>query len=147
MRKEKMKKKEEYVEVVNPESEKIVAENVVVNSNSKFRKIMFLLLILATILAVFFYFQASDLENDPSKINEEKIAEIVEKVGKIIDLPKGETPTLAEVSDAQALQNQPFFANAKVGDIVLLYTVAQKAFLYDPQANIILEVASLNLGQ
>jgi len=116
------------------------------SSDKKSKKILIILLIVAFLFALFFYFQSSRLENDPNKVSEKKISEAVEKVGKLIDLPKGETPTLAEVSDAGALKDQPFFANAKKGDIVLLYTIAKKAFLYNPEANIIVEVASLNLG-
>lgn len=129
-----------------------VPEQPVLESNSgnsqsqKSKKIMIVLSVVAFLFALFFYFQSTRLENDPNKVSEKKISEVVEKVGKLIDLPQGEVPTLAEVSDAEALKDQPFFANAKNGDQVLLYTVAEKAFLYDPKADMIVEVASLNLG-
>ncbi|MEK7152284.1 MAG: hypothetical protein AAB773_02525 [Patescibacteria group bacterium] len=105
------------------------------------------LLIIASAAAAFFYNQVSTLEQDPNKANEAKIALLVEKVGKLIALPEGELPVVATVSDTAPLANNPFFAKAKVGDEVLLYTAARKAFLYDPKANIIVEVASLNIGQ
>lgn len=119
----------------------------VIQPSSKFTKIVGLLLLIACALAFLFYYQAQSLGKDPSKANEKKITALVEKVSKLIDLPQGELPTIAVVSDTKALEGQPFFANAKVGDEVLLYTIAQKAYLYDPKANMILEVASLNIGK
>jgi hypothetical protein len=72
--------------------------------------------------------------------------DLVEKVGKLIMLPQDEEPTVATVSDVDKLKDQPFFAKASNGDKVLLYSTAQKAYLYDPEANKILEVAPINFG-
>ncbi|MBY0539790.1 hypothetical protein K2P56_05200 [Patescibacteria group bacterium] len=77
----------------------------------------------------------------------EETAKAVEKIGRLIALPEGETPTLATVTDPAQLKDQPFFAKAEIGFQVLLYPNAQKAFLYDPKKDIIVEVATLNLGQ
>lgn len=93
------------------------------------------------------YSEYSTLTQDPNVANQKKIQEVVVKVEKLIDLPDDEVPTLATVSDVAALEGQPFFANASVGDQVLLYTNARKAFLYNPSKNVIVEVASLNIGE
>lgn len=69
----------------------------------------------------------------------------VEKVGKLIDLPQDEEPQIATVTDLERLKSQPFFAKAKVGDRVLLYTKNKKAILYDPVANKVMEVGPLIL--
>ncbi|OGN17447.1 MAG: hypothetical protein A3F48_04405 [Candidatus Yanofskybacteria bacterium RIFCSPHIGHO2_12_FULL_41_9] len=61
-------------------------------------------------------------------------------------LPTDEQPTVATVTDLEALKGQPFFLNAKIGYKVLIYTKAKKAILYDPQARKIVEVAPINLG-
>jgi hypothetical protein len=66
---------------------------------------------------------------------------IINEVGKLIVLPTDEIPTIATVTDLSQLKNQPFFANAKVGDDVLIYSQAQKAILYDPSLNKIVEMA------
>lgn len=70
------------------------------------------------------------------------VALLAEKVGKLVVLPEGETPQVAAVTDPEVLRSQPFFAEAKVGDIVLIYS--KKAVLYDPIANKVIIVAPVN---
>lgn len=72
---------------------------------------------------------------------------LTNKVGKLIELPSNETPTIATVVDASKLKSQAFFANAQNGDKVLMYTTAKKAILYRPSSNIIVEVAPIDLGK
>lgn len=68
------------------------------------------------------------------------------KVGKLIVLPTDEKPTVATVTDASKVKDQTFFQNAKNGDVVLIYTKAQKAILYDPAENMIVEVGAVNIN-
>lgn len=72
-----------------------------------------------------------------------EVGNIVEEVGALIMLPDGETPTVATVTEPEKLKDQAFFAHAKVGDKVLLYTIAKKAYLYDPLAKKLIEVAPI----
>lgn len=76
---------------------------------------------------------------------QEEIDDLVAEVGKLIVLPEGEDPTIATVTDPEKLRDQVFFANAKEGDKVLIYTKAQKAYLYDPNIHKLLEVAPLTI--
>jgi hypothetical protein len=71
---------------------------------------------------------------------------IAAEVSQIVDLPQGEVPVIATVTDPTKLADQPFFKNAKIGDQVLIYQTAAKAYLYDPAAKKVLEVSDLNLG-
>lgn len=73
----------------------------------------------------------------------EEIEDVVTQVGKHIVLPEGEAPTVATVTDPALLKDQAFFANAKTGHKVLIYTQARKAFLYDPERDILIEAAPL----
>lgn len=111
---------------------------------------VFVVLIGAVILssgtAVYFYNQYLELEQDPNKVSQEEITKLIAQVGKLIVLPEGETPTLATVADPLKLKGQAFFANAKKGDKVLIYTNAKKAILYNPGLNKIIEVVSINIG-
>lgn len=83
---------------------------------------------------------------NPQQVGQDEVKKVVEEVGKLIDLPAGEVPTLATVVDVSKLKDQPFFQKAKNGDKVLIYTNAQKAILYDPVAKKIKEVGPLNTG-
>ncbi|HSE56759.1 MAG TPA: hypothetical protein VLB02_01595 [Candidatus Paceibacterota bacterium] len=78
---------------------------------------------------------------------QEEAKDLAAEVGRIILLPADELPTVATVSDPEALKSQAFFADAKKGDKVLIYTNAKKAVLYDPVAKKIINVAPLNIGE
>ncbi|MEK7561272.1 MAG: hypothetical protein AAB541_00205 [Patescibacteria group bacterium] len=84
--------------------------------------------------------------SNPQEAAKAQVSEAVANVGRLVDLPSGETPTLATVNDPAKLKDQAFFANAKVGDQVLIYTQAKKAILYRPSTNKIIEIAPVNIG-
>lgn len=92
------------------------------------------------------YREYRQLKNDPSAAAREEAARFVAQVGALIELPEGEQPTVATVSDIERLKDQPFFAKAKKGDKVLIYTNARKAILFSATSGKILEVAPLNIG-
>ncbi len=108
--------------------------------------ILFILIILVIglgVAAVYFYKQSKLLDTSV----QESMAEaqsLSKKVGRIVLLPEGETPTIATVSDPEALRDQAFFADSKVGYKVLIYSNAKKAILFDPVANKIINIAPLN---
>jgi hypothetical protein len=105
-----------------------------------------LVAVIAIVLAGYFYSQVQTLKKNPQAIAQKEVAELVAKVSKLVVLPTGETPTVATVSDPEALKDQPFFANAKKGDKVLIYAQAKKAILYSVELDKILDVAPLNIG-
>lgn len=72
--------------------------------------------------------------------------EIITAVSKLAIVPVGEVPTLASVTDKDKLPDTPFFQNAENGDRVLLYTQAQRAYLYRPSENKIVESSPLTLN-
>ena len=109
--------------------------------------LFFVLFILTAGIAVYFFTKYKAVTANPSAAAASETQELVEKVGRLIVLPEGEQPTIATVTDPEALKNQPFFARAKMGDQVLLYTGARKVILYDPVADKIVEVAGLNIGE
>ena len=111
-------------------------------------RILSVILVLITIaslsVAGYFYTQVQKLSEGAPAATADELAEIIEKVGRLVVLPTKEQPTLATVSDPEQLKDQPFFAKAKKGDKVLVYSVAKKVILYDPVADKIVEVAPIN---
>lgn len=108
-------------------------------------------LVVLIFVGLFFWsnHQVGQLRNDlDSRQNANKIQEqnksLIDKVGALIILPDDETPTIATVSDLDKLKGQPFFAKAELGDKVLIYARAQKAILYRPSSNKIIELAPLS---
>ncbi len=94
-----------------------------------------------------FYKQVRDLKVNPQKASQEENEKLIAAVSKIALLPEGEAPTIATVTDPDKLQKeQAFFAKAKQGDKVLIYTRALKAIMYRPSENKIIEVAPLVIG-
>ncbi len=75
-----------------------------------------------------------------------EVDELTVKVGKLIALPGDEKPTVATVTDASKVKDQPFFINAKNEDKVLIYQKAQKAILFRPSENRIIEVGAVNIN-
>lgn len=72
---------------------------------------------------------------------------LVKEVSKVVELPAGETPTVATVADAGKLKSQAFFARSENGDKVLMYTQAKKAYLYRPSTKKVIEIAPINIDK
>ncbi len=106
---------------------------------------LFLLLVAAG-SAAYFYIRLAQLQQNPQAVAASEVEDLVAEVGQLIILPQGEVPTVATVTDPERLKNQPFFAQAKIGYKVLLYSNARKAILYDPGEKKIVEVAPINIG-
>lgn len=106
--------------------------------------ILLALLVALSVTAFLLYKKANSLDtSNPSASNDSD--KILASVRALILLPEGEVPTIATVSDLEKLKDQPFFAKAKLGDKVIMYPKAKKAYLYDSVANKILEVAPIAL--
>lgn len=100
------------------------------------------------------YSDKQNLENQVAKLNanpqivaQKQSQELIAKVGKLMDLPQNESPTIATVSDANAARKQSvFFTNAQNGDKVLMYVKAGEAILYRPSTNKIVLVGPLTFN-
>lgn len=111
--------------------------------------IIVVILIIAALPSYYYYNQyqkAKVLLQNPDTSANVQVKDLISKIGKLIELPTGETPTIATVSDITKLAGQPFFANAKNGDKVLIFTQAKEAILYRESIDKIIQVAPINLG-
>jgi hypothetical protein len=120
--------------------------------------VVIVLAILAVVTAGTTYFyikyqkaqkEVQTIKSDPNNVQKavkEEARKTIEEVGKLVELPQGEEPTVVAITDIDKLKNQPFFANAKNGDRVIIYTIAKKAIIYDPATKKIIEVGPVNIG-
>ena len=95
------------------------------------------LVLVSAASAIYFYTHLRGQDD----LNQEDLAALV---GRIILLPQGEAPTIATINDLEPLKDQPFFTNAAIGDRVLIYNSAKKAFIFRPSLNKIIEVSTIN---
>ncbi len=122
-------------------------ETVVFLSNKKILTIVIFVLAIVVIPSVYFYYRyqstASILKTGPRPIKKETQA-LIDKVNKLIELPKDELPTVATVTDKSKLKNQPIFVRAENGDKLLIYAQAKRAILYRPSTNRIVDVIPIS---
>lgn len=107
-----------------------------------------ILILLAMAPSFYFYNKYQTVKKmlqNPSKVTELENKAILEKVGKLIELPSGETPEIRTVTNVNDVKSQPFFEKAQNGDKVLVYSQAKKAVLYRPAINKIINFAPIYL--
>lgn len=85
--------------------------------------------------------------SDSGQLNADQTQQLLAEVGKIIELPTGETPTVATISDVSKLKGQDFFKKAQNGDQVIIYPKAKKAYLYSTSLKKILEVEPISVPE
>ena len=115
----------------------------------KQKKLLLGLIILVLLGLGMYYYQYQKnqkLLKDPTQAAVIESQNLIEKIGKFMELPN-EQPQIATVSDASKLPNQPFFSKAQDGDKILIYNIAQKAILYRPSTNKIIDVAALAVSE
>ena len=108
-----------------------------------------LFVIFGVVPSFYFYSQyqkSQALLKDPALAAKEEGKQLIIRIGKLIELPKGENPTIATVSDINKLKDQVFFAQAKNGDKVLIYGNAKKAILYRSSINKLINVGPININ-
>lgn len=104
--------------------------------------ITFFVAIIAIIAGVFIYSRSSKTVPTPPPTETEGI---VSKVGKHVVLPD-ENPTLGTITDLDKIKGQNFFIHAKLDDRVLIFPQAQRAVLYRPDTDRVIEIASVTIN-
>lgn len=115
-----------------------------IRGNKKFVYGVLILLLVVAVATTGYFLMKSD-KTAIGVSDQMDVSKLLEQVSELTFLPLGEEPTVATVTDIGQLKDQAFFANAQVGDKVIIYTKAKKAILYRPSADKIVEIAPLNL--
>lgn len=123
----------------------------IVFAPSRLGWVIIIVIILAIVVIPSYYFysqyqKTQALLQKPNTSSDLQTKTLLDQVGKLIELPQNEQPTVATVSDITKLSNQPFFVNAKNGDKVLIYAQEKEAILYRPSLNKIINVSQVNIG-
>ncbi len=110
---------------------------------------IFVFLLIAGLLAssIYFFMKYKGAMAELGKKNDDpkqEVIAILDKVGKLIELPTDEEPTVATVTDKEKLKEQKFFSKAENEDKVIIFVKAQKAILYRPSWNKVIEVARID---
>lgn len=70
--------------------------------------------------------------------------DVIAKVRKLVVVPENETPTVVTVRNVDTLKTQAFFAKAKNGDKVVVYSKQKQAILYRPNTNQIVNISTVS---
>lgn len=101
-------------------------------------------LLIALAVAGYFYYQYKHVV--PAAPEADEIENLTKAIGDVLELPAGETPTLATVTDREKLAEQPFFQRAENGDKVLIYSASGRAILYRPSTKKIVDMTTVNVN-
>ena len=92
--------------------------------------------------------QVDTLNSNPVVAEQKKTNELVSKVGALMQLPTGENPQAAQVTDPDALKKQyAFFTDVQKGDQILFYVKAGKVIVYRPSTGKIIQTGPLSVNQ
>lgn len=122
---------------------------------TKLSVLSLLLLILLFLVGTlgYLYYQANQKLHHLSttqgqqEVAEKEVRDVTDKLGKLTILPQ-ENPVVATILDAEYLATQSaFYHDAKNGDKLVVYPQAQKAYIYSPAQNIIVNAGPLIVNQ
>lgn len=107
-----------------------------------------LIIVLGILIVLTLVFEAgrwSVYSAHPELSQTEQAQALLANVGKLIQLPAGETPTMATINDAASAKvAQPFLANAQNGDVLIVYAQAGEAILYRPSTDKLIAVGPVD---
>ncbi|MBI2009555.1 MAG: hypothetical protein HYS86_00100 [Candidatus Chisholmbacteria bacterium] len=77
-----------------------------------------------------------------------EVESLVGQVGELMELPQGETPTVATIRSTENLAEHPFLSRGQVGDRLLIYTGDSRlVVMYRPGTDKIVAVGSVTIQE
>ena len=112
-----------------------------------FVTILVIMLVGAGAAGTYYYYtkyqEVKSALSNPELLAQTEVKNLTDKLGKLMELPEGEEPTVATVLDQEKLKDQEFFARSQNGDKIVIYAQKKIAILYRESDNKIIEVAPL----
>ena len=110
--------------------------------------VVVLIVVGASVPSYYFYTKYKKVEKELQAKDtlglQTEMEELVQKVGRLVVLPQGESPQIATVQDKSQLPKQPFFEQTENGDKLLVYLQAKKVYLYRPSLDRIVDISPVN---
>ncbi len=115
--------------------------------------------LLAVLLAVviagaggtyYFYSQYQEAKRqlkEVSSTGQNQVQEMVGEVGKLMELPTDETPTLATIKNTENFTEHPFLSKGQADDKLLIYPQSKMVIMYRPSSKKIVAVGTVNIQQ
>jgi hypothetical protein len=107
---------------------------------------LILIVIIGASGSYYFYKKNNAIKTTPDLQAKKETEALSLAVGKLMELPKNEIPTVAVISNKEKLKDQAFFKAAEDGDRLLAYNTAMIAVLYRPRINKIINVAPISFN-
>lgn len=77
-----------------------------------------------------------------------EVESLVAQVGELMELPSGETPTVATIRSTENLAEHPFLSRGQEGDRLLIYTGESRlVVMYRPSTDKIVAVGSVSIQE
>lgn len=116
-------------------------------------KLLSFILLIGVVVLGYLYFNTkkeltklSSMEGQQA-VAQQEVKEVTDKLSKLTILPD-EEPVVATILDVQLLATQSaFYQNAENGDKLVVYPQAQKAYIYSPSRNVIVNAGPLVVDQ
>lgn len=137
------------------QDEQIVEEVPVVKKSPAMKKVAGVLFVALLLLGGWAYYQkariASGVQSEAKKLTDSEqkalVSEYLAQVGRHMIIPQNDEPVVATVDDPSALiKQQAFFAGSLKGDVVLIFPKTQRAILYSPSRNKIVNAGPVISG-
>ncbi|HXK38326.1 MAG TPA: hypothetical protein VJ579_04640 [Candidatus Paceibacterota bacterium] len=138
------------------QDENLVEEVPVVKKRMNSKRVAGLLLLVLVGFGSWAYYQKFGIPTFNKSTPDKKLSEADQKalvsnylaqVGKHMILPQGDEPVVATVDNPEALvKQQAFFLGSVKGDIVLIFPKTQRAILYSPSRNKIVNAGPVIAG-
>jgi hypothetical protein len=96
-------------------------------------------------VALFFYLQWHDARSPvvENKTVQKEVEKIVETISELVFLPENEEVELVTLDTEETIRSSAFFAHAEVGDVLLVYRVANRVVLYRPSTEKVIETGAV----
>ncbi len=105
------------------------------------------LFLLVIIPGAYFYWQYQTTQKmlkTPAELAKEQQQQMLSRVNMLMELPKGEDPSIEILGDLNIDKAKLYFTNAKNSDVLISFESAKKVILYRPSQNKIIDVTFMD---